>query len=280
MVLGPVLGAGFAVVTGLAYRALYLEGEAQRLAADELRRTRAELARSQHEAGVAAERERLAREIHDTLAQGLSSIVLVARAAEKSLASGDLATAAERFALVRRTAADNLSEARSFVRGLTTPRLQESSLPETLKRLCRDTETLAAPRGEGLRCRFELVGDAAELPPQYSVTLLRASQASLANVRLHAKAHTAVVTMAFLGDEVTLDVYDDGMGFTPEAAGPGVAGRADGSGFGLRSLAARVAELDGSMEVESEPGEGTVVAVRLPLTGSPAPAKEPRQWEL
>ncbi|MGO4187852.1 sensor histidine kinase [Pseudarthrobacter sp. TAF60_1] len=276
MVLGPVLGAGFAVVTGLAYRALYLEGQAQRLAADELRRTRAELARTQREAGVAAERERLAREIHDTLAQGLSSIVLVARAAEKSLAGGDLATAAERFALVQQTASENLSEARSFVRGLTAPRLQESSLPETLKRLCGETEALAAARGETLRCRFELVGDAAELPAHCSVTLLRAAQASLANVRQHAKARTAVVTLAFLGDEVTLDVYDDGTGFTPEVSGPGVAGRADGSGFGLRSLAGRVAELDGSLEVESAPGEGTVVAVRLPLTGVPGPAGEPR----
>ncbi len=267
LVLGPVLGAVFAVITGLAYRALYLEGEAQRLAADELRRTRAELARTQHEAGVAAERERLAREIHDTLAQGLSSIVLVARAAEKSLAGGDLATAAERVALVQQTASENLSEARSFVRGLTAPRLQESSLPETLGRLCAETETLAAARGERLRCRFELVGNAAELPPQYSVTLLRAAQASLANVRQHAKAGTAVVTLAYLGDEVTLDVYDDGTGFEPGAPCPGVAGRADGSGFGLRSLAARVAELNGSLDVESAPGEGTVVAVRLPLTG-------------
>ncbi len=275
MVLGPVLGAGFAVVTGLGYRALYLEGEAQRLAADELRRTRAELARTQHEAGVAAERERLAREIHDTLAQGLSSIVLVARAAEKSLAGGDLATAAERFALVQQTASENLAEARSFVRGLTAPRLQESSLPESLQRLCAETETLAAARGEGLRCRFELVGDAAELPPQCSVTLLRAAQASLANVRLHAKASTAVVTLAFLGDEVTLDVYDDGTGFEPEAQGPRVAGRADGSGFGLRSLAARVAELNGSLEVESAPGEGTVVAVRLPLTGEALAGETP-----
>ncbi|WP_164203305.1 sensor histidine kinase [[Micrococcus luteus] ATCC 49442] len=267
MVLGPVLGAGFAVVTGLAYRALYLEGEAQRLAAEELRRTRAELARTQHEAGVAAERERLAREIHDTLAQGLSSIVLVARAAEKSLASGDLGTAAERLALVQQTASENLSEARSFVRDLTAPRLQESSLPETLKRLCTETETLAAARGEGLHCRFELVGDPAELPPQYSVTLLRAAQASLANVRVHAKASSAVVTLAFLGDEVTLDVYDDGTGFEPDAPGSSVAGRADGSGFGLRSLAARVTELNGSLEVESAPGEGAVVAIRLPLTG-------------
>lgn len=275
MVLGPVLGAVFAVVTGLAYQALYLEGEAQRLAADELRRTRAELARTQHEAGVVAERERLAREIHDTLAQGLSSIVLVARAAETSLASGDLATAAERLALVQQTASENLAEARSFVRGLTAPRLRESSLSETLRRLCSETETLAAARGDALRCRFELVGDPAELPPQYSVALLRAAQASLANVRLHAAARTAVVTLAFLGDEVTLDVYDDGTGFSPHASGLRVAGRADGSGFGLRSLAARVAELHGSLPVESAPGEGTVVAVRLPLTGGALSAGMP-----
>ncbi|WP_426227409.1 sensor histidine kinase [Pseudarthrobacter sp. DSP2-3-2b1] len=268
VVLGPLLGAGFAVVTGLAYRALFMEGEAQRLAADELRRTRAELASTQHRAGVAAERERLAREIHDTLAQGLSSIVLVARAAEKSLAAGDHATAAGHLALVQQTASGNLAEARSFVRGLTSPQLQESSLAESLQRLCGETETLAAARGSGLRCRFELVGGPAELPPQYSVTLLRAAQASLANVKQHAKASTAVVTLAFLGDEVTLDVYDDGIGFTPEAADSGVAGRADGSGFGLRSLAARVGELDGSLEVEAAPGEGTVVAIRLPLTAA------------
>ncbi|BAS06730.1 sensor histidine kinase YfiJ [Arthrobacter sp. Hiyo4] len=143
---------------------------------------------------------------------------------------------------MQQTASENLAEVRSFVRGLSSLQLQESSLPESLQRLCGETETLAAARGDGLRCRFELVGDPAELPPQYSVTLLRAAQASLANVRLHAKASTAVVTLAFLGDEVTLDVYDDGTGFVPEAPGSGVAGRADGSGFGLRSLAARVAD--------------------------------------
>jgi signal transduction histidine kinase len=287
VVLGPILGAGFAVVTGLAYRALYLEGEAQRLAAEELRRTRAELAETQHAAGVAAERERLAREIHDTLTQGLSSIVLVGRAAEKSLSTGDLATAEERINLMQQTAAENLAEARSFVRGLSSPQLRESSLAESLQRLCAEAETLAAARGEDLRCRFELVGGPAALPPQYSVALLRAAQASLANVRQHAKARTAVVTLAFLGDEVTLDVYDDGAGFAPGAADSGAAGRADGSGFGLRSLAARVGELNGSLEVESAPGEGTVVAVRLPLTaalsgeasaaqGTNEPAEPPR----
>lgn len=269
VVIGPLFGAAFGVVTGLAYRALYREAENQRRAADELRRTRAELAASQHDAGVLAERERLAREIHDTLAQGFSSIVLVARAAEKSLADGDTAAAAARFALVQQTASENLAEARNFVRGLSSPQLQGASLIESLRRLCESTETSAAARGLGLRCRFELDGDPVELPQPYRVTLLRAAQASLANVRDHAGAGNAVVTIAFLGSEVTMDIYDDGVGFDPAGLTARTEARTDGSGYGIRSLQQRVSALHGSLDLESAPGEGTVVAVRLPLDETP-----------
>ncbi|QCO98434.1 sensor histidine kinase [Arthrobacter sp. 24S4-2] len=265
VVIGPLFGAAFSIVTGLAYRALYREAENQRRAADELRRTRAQLAASQHDAGVLAERERLAREIHDTLAQGFSSIVLVARAAEKSLADGDTATAAARFALVQQTASENLAEARSFVRGLSSPQLQGASLIESLRRLCESTETSSAARGLGLRCRFELDGDPVELPQPYRVTLLRAAQASLANVRNHARAGNAVVTVAFLGSEVTMDIYDDGAGFDPAGLTARTQARTDGTGYGILSLQQRVRALNGSLDLESAPGEGTVVAVRLPL---------------
>lgn len=265
VVIGPLLGAGFAVVTGLAYSALYREAENQRRAVSELTRTRAELAASQHDAGVHAERERLAREIHDTLAQGLSSIVLMVRAAEKSLADGDIATATERLGLVRQTASENLSEARHFVRGLSAPQLQEASLIESLRRLCERTENNAAARGLRLRCRFELDGDPVELPQPYRVTLLRAAQASLANVTDHADAGNAVVTLAFLGSDVALDIYDDGAGFDPAGLTAQTAARTDGTGYGIRSLQQRVQALNGSLDVESSPGEGTVVAVRLPL---------------
>ncbi|MFF2345688.1 sensor histidine kinase [Pseudarthrobacter sp. NPDC058119] len=263
-VVGPGLGAVFSVITGLAYTALYREAENQRRAADELRRTREELARSQHEAGVLAERERLAREIHDTLAQGLSSIVLLGRAAEQSLADGDNATASGRLALVQQTAADNLAEARSFVRGLASPQLEGTTLVEALDRLCGRTETDAAAAGVSLRCRLEVDGEPQDLPQPARVALLRAAQASLANVREHARASIAVVSLAFLGTEVTMDVFDDGAGFDAEAAA-GAAGAADGSGFGLRSLRERVAALNGTLAVESAPGEGTVVAIRLPV---------------
>ncbi len=269
VVVGPLFGAAFSVVTGLAYFALYREAENQRRAADQLRRTRAELAAYQHDAGVLAERERLAREIHDTLAQGFSSIVLVAREAEKSLAAGDTATAAERFALVQQTAAENLAEARNFVRGLSSPQLQEASLVESLRRLCESTETSAAARGLPLQCRFELDGDAVELPQPHRVTLLRAAQASLANVRDHAAADNAVLTLAFLGSEVTMDIYDDGIGFDPAGLTALTEARTDGTGYGIRSLQQRVRSLNGSLDLESTPGEGTVVAVRLPLHVAP-----------
>ncbi|WP_144672347.1 sensor histidine kinase [Arthrobacter sp. U41] len=308
MVLGPAFGAAFAVVTGLAYRALYLEAESQRLAAEELRRTRTELARSQHDAGMLAERARLAREIHDTLAQGFSSIVLMGRSAEKALDDGDTATARDRLRTVQETAATNLAEARNFVRGLQPPALAattagnaavttagnaavntagnpvgttadpagkaaepapEDPLVNSLRRLCEKTETEAAARGTRLRCRFDLEGTPVDLPNPYRTTLLRAAQASLANVWVHAKADTAVVTLSFLGSEVAMDIFDDGVGFDP-AAVTAPAGRPDGSGYGLRSLQERVAALAGSLDIESGPGEGTVVAIRLPLGESPA----------
>ena len=269
MVLGPAFGAAFAVVTGLAYRALFLEAENQRLAAEELRRTRAELARTQHNAGTLAERTRLAREIHDTLAQGLSSIVLMGRAAEKALDDGEPAVARERLRLVRDTAAANLAEARNFVRALQSPDLEDGSLVAGLLRLCEKTEAETAARGAGLRCRLDVEGVPVELPAAHQTVLLRAAQASLANVRVHAQASTAVVTLSFLGPEVAMDIYDDGAGFDPAA----LPARPDGSGYGLTSLRERVAALHGQLDIESAPGEGTVVAIRLPL--APAPDSTP-----
>ncbi|GAA1343146.1 sensor histidine kinase [Arthrobacter roseus] len=141
MLLGPMVGAVFAVVMGMAYGALYTEGVNQRLALAELRRTRVELAESQHQAGVLAERERLAREIHDTLAQGLSSIVLVSRAVKSALDAGNAGVVQDRLQTVQETASENLAEARRFVCGLTDP---EESLVSSLERVCESTERRAA----------------------------------------------------------------------------------------------------------------------------------------
>ncbi|WP_369045972.1 sensor histidine kinase [Sinomonas sp. P10A9] len=282
--LGPLFGAAFAVVTSFAYRALYTEAEAQRAAADELRRTRAALAESQHRAGVLAERERLAREIHDTLAQGFSSIVLMGRSVAKALDEGDAPAARERLGIVQATAADSLAEARAFVRGLSSPALAPAAgergdagpgvstplnprgrLPDALRGLCVRTAAESSARGNGLECRFDLDGEPRPLTTAAEEVLLRAAQASLANVWAHAAARTAVVSLAYLDGEVMLDVFDDGAGFDPAALPE--APRPDGTGYGLRGLRERVEGIGGTLAIESAPGEGTVVAVRLPAPG-------------
>ncbi|ASU82219.1 sensor histidine kinase [Nocardiopsis gilva YIM 90087] len=266
MVLGPTLGAAFAVVIALGYSALYAESEQRRRLIDDLRRTQDELADSQHRAGALAERERLAREIHDTLAQGLSSIVLLLRSAEGAVRA-DPDAALARIAEARESASENLDEARGFVRGLAPPALAGGgSLPDALRRLC---SRVAAASGIDCQCRVE--GEPVPLPADYEVALLRAAQASLANVAAHSGASTAVVTLAYLGTEVTLDVFDNGRGFDPTAVPQS---RSDGTGYGMRALRDRITALGGRLHIESAPGEGTAVAVALPFVAENNNAKE------
>ncbi len=265
MLLGPLIGAGFAVIMALAYQALYAEVTNQREALDELHRTRAELARSQREQGVLEERGRLAREIHDTLAQGLASIVLMSRSARASLDAGNLETVRERLGTVEETAAENLAEARQFVRNLRGSENGGGSLVDRLERACRSVQERAAAQGQELACSFRLEGVPAGLPAPYEVAVLRAVQATLANVLQHASASRAVVTLAFVGRDVTLDIFDDGRGFDPAVERARSGPRHDGSGYGLISIADRVEALGGRMDLESVPGEGTAVGIRLPL---------------
>jgi signal transduction histidine kinase len=252
-VIGPSIGALVAVLTAYGYSVLYRESATRQRLIDDLVRTRDELARTQREAGRLAERQRLAREIHDTLAQGLSSIVLLARAAGSALPDG-ADSSAERIREIGATASDNLAEARRFVAALTPPSLQDATLPEALRRV-------AAGYGPLPEVSFHQDGEAYPLPVEAEVALLRLTQEALANVQRHAGAGRAAVTLAYLDDQVTLDVYDDGCGFDPEAAEPS-GGRPR---FGLHGMQERIAELGGELAIESTPGEGTAVAVALPL---------------
>ncbi|MFD8145009.1 sensor histidine kinase [Streptomyces sp. NPDC059708] len=247
--LGPLLGGAVAVATVLGYQALYRESERRRELIEELMATRAELAVAERGAGILAERERLAREIHDTLAQGLSSIQLLLRAAERTLPED--APAAEHIARAREAAQENLAEARRFVRALTPPDLEHGSLAAALERLCS-----GAP---GPRVRFSVSGAPRELPTPYEVALLRIAQSALANVVRHARADRAEITLSFMDTSVALDVVDDGRGFDPARAASGE------GGFGLPAMRARAESLGGLFTVESDPGQGTAVAVTLPL---------------
>ncbi|TQK51063.1 signal transduction histidine kinase [Streptomyces sp. SLBN-118] len=252
--IGPLLGAAVAVATVLGYRALYRESETRRELIEELISTRAELAEAEHQAGVLAERERLAREIHDTLAQGLSSIQLLLRAAERTLPED--APAAVHVRRARQAAQDNLAEARRFVRALTPPDLERGSLAGALERLC----TLAS--GPGPAVQFGISGTPVELPTPYEVALLRTAQSALANTVRHAAAGRAEITLSFMDTSVSLDVVDDGRGFDPTTAAPVPGG--DG-GFGLPAMRSRARSLGGTLSVESAPGQGTALALTLPL---------------
>ncbi|MER5866592.1 sensor histidine kinase [Kitasatospora sp. NPDC002040] len=247
-VLGPVAGAVVALLTAYGYAALYRESRERQRLIDDLVRARDELAATQREAGRLAERQRLAREIHDTLAQGLSSIVLLARSAESAVAA-DPDAARERIAEVGRTASANLAEARRFVQALTPPALDDVTLTEALRRVA-----------DGRGVVFHLDGEPYPLPVEAEVALLRLTQEALANAARHARAEAVAVTLTYLDDEVTLDVFDDGVGFDPKALPSG-----DGPRFGLHGMRERIAALGGRLTVESAPGEGTVVAVSLPL---------------
>ncbi|MFG2881808.1 sensor histidine kinase [Streptomyces sp. NPDC048297] len=263
MAIGPALGAAVAIAVVWGYEALYRESEHRRRLIEELTATRADLAAAQHTAGVLAERERLAREIHDTLAQGFSSIQLLLRAAERSLP--DRPDAATRHVeAARQAAVDNLAEARRFVAALTPPGLEGITLAGALERLCATTGTR-----HPITARFRLTGDPVPLSTAHEVALLRVAQSALANTVRHAHATVAGVTLGCLGDHVTLEITDDGTGFDPDAL---PAPDPENGGFGLAAMRARVHALDGTLSVVSAPGHGTTVTARLPLT-SPAPTK-------
>lgn len=253
VVIGPALGAAVAVATVLGYQALYRESEQRAHLIAELTATRSELAAAERTAGTLAERERLAREIHDTLAQGLSSIQLLLRAAERAL-PGQPDAAAEHVELARRAAQDNLAEARRFVHALAPPDLDDRSLPTALHRLCATTTAQS-----GLTVAFHCSGTPAPLPDPVEVALLRIAQSALANAVQHAGASRVEMTVSYMDDRVALDVMDDGVGFDPATLpAPGSAG-----GHGLAAMRARARALGATLSVESAPGEGTAVAVSV-----------------
>lgn len=139
-----------------------------------------------------AERERLAREIHDTLAQGLSSIQLLLRAAERAL-PGRPDAAAGHVAAARQAAVDNLAEARRFVAALSPPALDGTTLADALARLCVTTGD-----HHRISVRFHLTGEPVPLAMEHEVALLRIAQSALANTVRHARATGAEITLGYL----------------------------------------------------------------------------------
>jgi signal transduction histidine kinase len=208
------------------------------------------------EAGVLEERQRMAREIHDTLAQGLTGIITQLEAAQRS---GEHAERERRIGNAKQLARDGLAEARRSVQALRPQALEGARLPEALAE-----EAARWSITSGVTAAVTTTGDPRPLHPEVEVTLLRVAQEALANVAKHAGATHAGVTLSFMGDVVSLDVRDDGAGFVRDDAHAG--------GFGLTTMRQRVTRLAGQLEIESEPGGGTAVSASvpaIPLGGRP-----------
>lgn len=254
-VVGPVVGAGVALLIGLGYAALERRAAEREALLAELIATRDRLAAAEREQGVLAERSRLAREIHDTVAQGLSSIQMLLYAAERADATSP---GIEHVRLARRTAADGLAEARRFIRELAPPSL-DSGLGSALARLAEGWSAR-----EGVAVTVDVSPEVA-LPMDAQTALLRIAQGALANVAQHARATRVGIRLDAADGRARLEITDDGGGFDPSDAA-GAASATDS--FGLRAMRERADQLDGRLDVESAPGDGTTITVTVPA-GAP-----------
>ncbi len=210
------------------------------------------------EAGVLDERQRMAREIHDTLAQGLTGIVTQLQAAEH--ASDDPAAWRRHFAAATRLARDSLSEARRSVHALRPGPLETGRLSDAVASIAERWSAL-----HGITVQVATTGTARPMRPEAEFALLRTAQEALANVARHAQATRVGVTLSYMEHEVALDVRDDGRGFAP----PGGTGTGPG-GFGLVAMRQRIEGLSGTLQVESEPGAGTGISACIPAATAEA----------
>lgn len=250
VVVGPVIGACVAVVIGVAYRTLYREAEERQRLIDELVATREVLAAQERASGTLAERERLAQDIHDTVAQGLSSIQLLLHAAERA---DPRHPAVEKIQMAREVAADSLAETRQLIAELTPAALEGQSLESAVRRIC------AGAQSENLDVHVLVEGRPVQLPMPIEAALVRITQSAMANVVQHAQARRVQITLTYSDDMVSLDVVDDGIGFDVR-----ILDQDPSESFGLNAIRRRVQQLHGSLDLESEPGH-TALTVSFPI---------------
>ena len=248
-----------AILLGIWVWAIIEQSTRRRQLIEQLEAAQAKLAAAERREGVLEERQRLAREIHDTLAQGFTSIVLHLEAAEQAL-TDDPERLQKHLDLARSTARTSLDQARRVVQDLKPDVLEQQSLPGAIER------TAARWReASGLQLTTHITGQPLPLHPNVEVTLLRATEEALNNVRKHARATAVQLTLSYMDDVVSLDVQDDGVGL--ERAEPSSLS----GGYGLQAMRERAAQSGGVVTIESDPGEGTTVVLTIPLTGSNIP---------
>ena len=249
----------FSIALGLWVTQMAEQTEVQRQLVAQLQAAQDELAATHHAAGVTAERERMAQEIHDTLAQGFTSVVMLAQTTTAELERGHDEAALSRVAQIEQVARQNLAEARALVAAFGPADLADATLAEALGRLA---ERFTSQKGVAVALVPGTTEAAAGLSREAQVALLRAAQESLANVRRHAGAAHVSLGVTRADDEVTLAVADDGHGIAAGAP----------EGQGLRGMRERARGAGGSFTVDSTPGVGTTLRLTVPV-GAAAPSR-------
>ncbi|MGY4645629.1 sensor histidine kinase [Cellulomonas sp. URHB0016] len=245
-------GLVFSIVLGLWITWVSEHGEERTVLLERLEAVQDELAATHHDTGVLAERARVAQEIHDTLAQGFTSVVMLAQTATAELERGRPDAVHDRLTQIEQVARDNLAESRALVAAFGPPGLEDASLADALDRLARRFQAETHVRVE-----VELAAGGA-VAAESSVVLLRAAQEALANVRRHAGARRVRLSLTGGEEHVRLEVTDDGRGLPDEVS----------EGVGLRGMRDRADAGGGTLEVGAVPGGGTRVRVTLPTGGA------------
>jgi signal transduction histidine kinase len=238
-----------AVFTHIAISEERARHEVERLAAElrEANRKLREYAVQAEQLATTKERNRLAREIHDGLGHYLTAINMQIKAAQ-AVREQDPAQASDALNKAQRLAQDALADVRRSVSALRTSPTEERPLTETIRSLTEEG------RASGLNLTFVVEGTPQPLPAQAELTLYRAVQEGLTNVRKHAAAQEAGVVLRYGEQSASVLVWDDGEGAV-EAEG----------GFGLLGLRERVHLLGGEVEVRTAPGEGFQLEVEVPV---------------
>lgn len=214
----------------------------------------AQLVVQAREAGVLDERQRIAREMHDTLAQSLAGILTQLQAAEQSVVQPP--TVRRHLTKAMNLARESLTEARRTVHAVEPELLAEARLPEAISDVTRRWSEV-----NQIDAVLTTTGDPRPMHADVEVTLLRTAQEALANIAKHAKAGRVGLTLSYMEDLVTLDVRDDGVGFE---SGVKLAGGLANGGFGLAGMRQRIQRLAGRLEIESEPDGGTAISASVP----------------
>jgi len=248
LILMIILGLLFiaTVMGGFISSIIIQSSERQRLI-DELTRSRANLMRVEREAGRLNERQRLARDIHDTLAQHFTSIIMHLSAAKHS----NPGTVQTQVQQAEDAAREGLNEIRRIVRDMQPEQIEKASLVEAVEELAARWSA-----ENSVLVKMNVTGTPRSLTSSVETALLRISQEAMHNIIKHARARNVNITFSFMDDIFVMDIADDGLGFDPSKSS---------DGFGLKTMRGRAEELSGTLTIESERGTGTAIAVSIPI---------------